>query len=443
MRAVTTVLLIVGFLLAACRQQPAEPTPILETPVATSTLAVTSVVGTPVAPEQPTPAPRGVLRVWVDESLLSAGVPPESDPLVQALAQFDSEQPEFTVDIARKAIEGPGGALAYLETGRGIAPSILPDVLLLSLTSLDAAVHSDVVMPLNPSALETRASALDPALIDDLLPVATALGTVDDTLYGLPLGLEHVYHAVYDRQVITGTFATTWDTFLRQPDTRFLLPVDAPAAGDLALQLYATGPEGFTTTGGRLDLQLGALTKVFTRLDLALTNGIIDERSLSLDALEAAWQLRDDGDATVLLVDAAALAYQEIDARRWAVAPLPGAEGVQVPLVKGWGLAITTPDPVQQTHAAALLTFLAESSAHTEWLATHELLPARESVLEEWQNAPYRVFVSNQLAVAAPFPGAVSAELHALISQKVYNVLNRLEPTLTAAQAVMQSLSQP
>ena len=99
----------------------------------------------------PTPEPTTggdiVLRVWMPEprphcrDARSAGA-------CRATAGFDTKYPDYDVEVHVKLTTGPGSAIAYLRSARGIAPGILPDLVLLNLEALALAAN-DELEPVN------------------------------------------------------------------------------------------------------------------------------------------------------------------------------------------------------------------------------------------------------------------------------------------------------
>ena len=70
-------------------------------------------------------------------------------------------------------------------------------------TDLNQAFSEGLIQPLD--------GRLDRSIVQDLLPAARRMGTVDDRLVGVPLGLE-MEHIVYNTLVFTATVDRCFDS---------------------------------------------------------------------------------------------------------------------------------------------------------------------------------------------------------------------------------------
>lgn len=134
------------------------------------------------------------LVLWMVEEVSPTAEGELGDFMANSLQTFSRSHPDIEVEVILKKAGGKGGMLDFLRTAKEVAPSILPDVAVLDATDLTQAYAGDLIQPL--------AGQLDRSLVQDLLPAARRMGTIEDELVGVPLGLE-MEHTVYNRLVMT------------------------------------------------------------------------------------------------------------------------------------------------------------------------------------------------------------------------------------------------
>lgn len=441
------VLSLVGAgLLAACRtQQPVEPvaTPAAATPV--PTLVTTRAAGTPAAVDQGDSAETGpvFLRVWLPPSIIAADPDRATDPLIAQINQFNQVHTDTQIVITAKEAEGPGGALDYLRTGQDVAPAILPDLIILPSGAVAAAAEGGLIHSWHNFDPAVDGDLLDDDMVNDLFPAAAATVRVDNQLYGYPLAVSHMLHMVYDSKVVTATIPTTWDAMLTVPNLALVLPAAGPGGAELALQLYLGAVSSLVDEDGDLAFQLGPLTKVLTRLDAARSAGRIATRAPNIATYTAAWAQLMEREATAAVVNAPTF-YDDVAASTSLLpGPLPGAEGVQTPVVRTYAWALTTDDPVRQAISAELVSWLASPDNAGTWALTRTLLPAQRSAFSAWPENNYTAFLQAELERAQPYPALINEGVRTALSSAVFNVLTLVDPPLTAAQNVVKATQQP
>jgi maltose-binding protein MalE len=108
---------------------------------------------TPFAEATPTrefpPAPRHLtLKLWVPEFLDPYNASVGGTALTSQLNDFSANNDRVQVEVVAKLDTGPGGLLNLLSTAVDVAPSILPDVIVLNKADLQSAVNAGLVQPL-------------------------------------------------------------------------------------------------------------------------------------------------------------------------------------------------------------------------------------------------------------------------------------------------------
>ncbi len=111
-----------------------SPTPVI-TPTIEATLPAT---------EPALPASQQSLNIWVLTEISTQADSPGGTILAEQLAAFETNHPNVTLNIESKAPSGQGDTLSYLRSGREVAPSILPDLILLPADSLSTAAAEEL-----------------------------------------------------------------------------------------------------------------------------------------------------------------------------------------------------------------------------------------------------------------------------------------------------------
>jgi ABC-type glycerol-3-phosphate transport system substrate-binding protein len=436
----TTIVLLL--LLAACEagqeETPPPPTDVTTTtavPVTTQEPAP-PVALTPGAVETPVPAQQAItLTVWTRPEIVPATGQPGGDVLAGQLDSFDEAHPGLSLRVEGKATTGQGGALSYLRAGRNVAPSILPDLLLLPATQLPDAVAENLVYPLG--------AGLSPELAAGLFPAAQALSQVAETTYGYPYALINLQHLVYDTATITRTLPTTWSGLLaREDDIRFVFPGVGQDGAVLTLQLYLAAGGALRNEAGQLALQAEPLTVALRQIEQAIATGRILPESASTSNLDQAWQIFQTTSANIVLSNGTTYRQQQNPAGRYDFARLPGIDQ-SLPLRPGALLwVITTPDPVRQAAALELINWLGAPENLAAWSYAANIVPPSAAALALWPGEDaHASFLARALPDARPFPVAASTTLLTTLAVATENVSGGVQTAAAAAEAAVAALN--
>lgn len=427
LRYFSLVFLFLLLLLPSCglRNDAAEQPAVTPTGTTPAPAGTPDPDPTPDTAAQPLPTPRTfTLTVWTTADISPRSEIPGGDVLTKQLAAFDASHPDVELNVEIKTVTDQGGSLNYLRTGRDVAPDILPDLLLLPSDQLPGAAAAGLIYPLD--------SLIQQEMIDDLFPAANALGRVDGTLYGYPYVLSDLQHVVYDTNVITGTLPSSW-TSLRDSGHSFVFPADGPKGAELGLQFYLAAGGRLTNDANHPELDVNALTAALENISQARVQGIIVSQSSNVISSEGAWQVFQSGGAEIAPITGAQFLNKRAAGFNSGFGPLPGPEGALVPQLKGSLWAITTADPLQQSLAGELLTWLSSPANLGEWSAESMMLPARRSAFEQWPGDPYIEFLQGELARGQPFPRTASGTIMAALGRAVSDVVSLAKTAPAAA----------
>jgi len=225
---------------------PPSPVPTRTAPATGTPLSLPTATAT-VEPENSS------LRIWLPAQFNPAAEGPASEMLAQRLAEFEALYPELKIEVRIKKAEAEGDILNALSLTSAAAPSVLPDLVLLSRSDFELAALLGLLHPID--GLST--SLDDP----NWYSYAQQLGQIQNTGYGLPFlgdALVLVYYPELDQIV-------TWEDVLAS-DGQLVFPAGNSQAL-IGLSLYASAGGEVLDAQGLPTLDLEALTRVLTLVE--------------------------------------------------------------------------------------------------------------------------------------------------------------------------------
>ena len=402
-----------------------------ETAVAIPTAAPTSVPEdngtTTETSEAQVSSPRFELTVWLAESIQYNQTTPEGLPLATQMTEFDTTHPDVNMVITNKKISEQGGTLSYLRTGRGIAPDILPDVVVLPADQLATAVAEGLVFPLDTLINE-----------EGFYPAALDLGKVGGVLYGVPFALTEMHHAVYDEGDLGQPLPDRWDELVALESAGMVLAAGGDDGAALALQLYASESGSLIDAGDELFNFEGApLASGLSQLKLASDAGRIQPISVELEIIDTVWAQFERRETNIAFVDSERVLAERAAGDSSAFAALPGRNGDMPAVVSGYVWAISTPDVTRQAISAELIQWLINPQNLGTWSAATGVLPSRPIAFSQWENNPYTTFLQRQLQGAIARPHRLDSVALNALSEGVLDILNaNADPAITAGQII-------
>jgi ABC-type glycerol-3-phosphate transport system substrate-binding protein len=395
-------------------------------PAAGVTPGPATLAGPPAAPTQTAPA--APLRVWI---------PPEIGAATQAggqalTSQIRAFQPNggAGIVIEQKPMDGPGGLLSYLQTGRGVAPSVMPDVVAVPTALLADPRLRDLFYPID--------SLIAPAFIEDVYPAPAGQVSNGDRLLGYPFATTGLTHLVYDPGVITDTIPASWTQLISDTNHTLVFPADSREGAMLGLQFYLAEGGRTADESGRPILEAEPLARALATIAVNKPNLL---QSHQLKTLDEAWQYHLLGLSNLLwmradyLLGRQALEPGLIGAQGYSA--VPGASVALIPLTTSWAWAITTPDPTRQETAAGLIEFLTTPDNLAEWSELNQTLPARRAAMTQLaEQNPYYQFAGIESERARAIPVSETSRLMDVLGDAVFQALTTdLPPALIAEQA--------
>ncbi len=430
-----TMSLIVVVLIGAvgCSWMPNLPlAPVRSTMPAPVTPDSPAATPTPTPTPTPPPSLQGMtLQLWVPELLSPYEDSDLSEVFAAQLAAFTNgyTYEDISVNTTVKRGIGTGGLYHLLSTASEVAPSILPDLIVLNQHDLLLAAADGLLQPLD-AELDANADYY-----------TATLASLSDSagLWAFPY-LARVDQMAY-REGITDTAPLTWSGVL-SGSYSLLFPAASPEglASDTLLQIYLGSGGRVMDQTGQASLDRSSLERTYAFFVDLQQNGLLDsERTLMILNAAASWAAYQEG-----FGDLSAVPFGQF----WTEAPedalpawAPTEEGLPITLFHTWGIAVVTQDPSRRESVLMLARWLVSANHMAEVAQASELAPTRRSALEAWGLVSDDLVFADTLlshgvaalppAIDIPVRRALQAGLVALLQQEADT------PELAASTALM------
>ena len=360
---------------------------------------------------------------------------PQDEIIAQQLAGFERNNPDIKIEVLLKRTSGQASALNLLKTAQRVAPSILPDVAILSTDDLLQAWRNKLIYPFD--------GLLDRTVAQDLLPAAQRLGTIDENLVGIPLELD-VEHMVYN----TGKVFTTpvvWTDVLSNVFS-YHFPADGQNGllnDSLLIQYLSTGAE-LTDEQGTPVIDKPALRTLLNYYKDLREEEIIDSKIIDAGRLKEVW----NGYLAGLVEVTHVYANQYLGDRHLLSntksASIPSYNGETVTIGHGWAFVLTTDDSIRQKTALKLIEGFMQTEANARWATHATTIPTRQTAFDLVADEdPYWVFLRNYLDTTNPPPAfAGYDQLSRILLIAIQQVINGEATPDEAVETAIQALDQ-
>ena len=434
-----SVLLPLIFLLplAACDQLQVGPGAVIP-PTTVATVAPTAA-----APQITVESPGAVepveqiatLRLWLPPEI---GARSESgtQELSSQVRAFETGHGDLDVIIEQKPVDGAGGIINYLQSGRKIAPDIMPDLV---------AVPSSLLSDTRVNGLFYPMSSVTGEMIgEQIYPASAAQVTVSGQPLGYPFAIMGLTHLIYDPKVITQTVPIQWTEFISDTNHTLVLPADSREGALLGLQFYMAEGGALVDSTGRPLLEPEPLARALATIGVRKENLL---QSHQLKTLDEAWQYHQLGLSDFMwmrsefLLGRQALDPSLLNSQSYMA--VPGLNGHLLPLVTSWSWAITTEDPARQKLAEELIVNLTLPENLANWGQRSQVLVAQRAAMEIMsEQNPYLQFASGQLELAKAMPVSETSRLMDVLGDAVFQLLTTDTPPEIIAEQTVATLRQ-
>lgn len=387
--ALLLLLLALWLSLGGCQQADSPPLlPILETPTA----AATGVPPTNGTEEFGVIAnPDRQLVIWAPEFFQPHDTPPM--PLLADIYElFRRDHPDVHLDIQTKAETGESSILTYLRYAQRMAPTILPDVVLLNTEQLWQAAELGLIQPVDWNALTHTA---------DFFQFARDAVSYQEQLIGIPYAAD-VLHLIYHTNQLEHA-PTTWAEMMTT-GVPYFFPAGRREYPNESLLLQYVGAGGQLFENGTVS-NPEALRALFTFVAQAKTTGVLSEELLNFKSVAETWSTFATNPTGFADTSAHLVLAQREPLNNVGFAQIPTMNGASITIAHTWAFALVTTDVEQQQLALDLIDHLLEPAVHSAWSRTAMQLPTQITAYAAWLDAsPYYEFLQRQLDVAIAIP---------------------------------------
>lgn len=394
----------------------------------------------PTLTPEPTPTPTATplpgiatLTLWVPDFLSPYEDATGAAVFHEQLAEFALIQPDIQVQIIVKKATGAGGLYNMLSTAYTAAPSILPDVIIMSEHELRTAASAGYLQPLDATVVQTT----------DFFPLVRIMDPAITTTYGVPFVITAEQMAY--RQDITATPPLSWTAILTG-NYSLLFPA-APTDGlasDMVLAAYLGAGGTTSDENGKPKLDRAALEQLYRFVAEMAEQKLIDvERVSNLADTAACWGLYQEGIGHLSAVPAGLYWSAPLEGSLPGWTPTPTGNPITIGHV--WYMAMVSRDPYRQGAALKLLEWLTTPEQVADLTRATRTLPARFHAIELWNLLPEQTaFLKQLLDNAKPsLPPSVDMPVRRALQAGLTVLLNaEVETPEAAAAYALNSLRQ-
>jgi ABC-type glycerol-3-phosphate transport system substrate-binding protein len=419
------------WILAACAPQAVQPTSVPATE-SVETLAPPTFTSAPAATTEPTDAASKTttLNIWWPEPLAPIDNQDAADLLSEQISAFQTANRDVLVEFRLKKAQDVGGIMSTLRAASLVAPGAMPDLTLLRRSDMLSAAQAGLIVP-----IDERAEA---AILDNMHPMVSALGRVNDRLYGLPYNVD-VQHIAYQDDLdapARWSFAEVLEKRLA-----FVFPAGrANSLSDVFLAQYrdATG----TRESNSLIVDADPLRALFQFYEQAVANKLVDPIVLE-------YILPDDyrgglvqGSIPAGVVTSNLYLKMTASGASLSFASIPTQSGQPTTVVDGWMWVLTSSDAEEQVLALRFLNWMLDVDRQGRYNQAISMLPSQRTALRQWEDPSYATFVDALLNNATlPLSDTAGGATARVIQGALASVISGQRTAEQAAQDVVTQLA--
>lgn len=431
------LLLLAALLLGGCDLLPATATP---PPGASEETAQPPAQATapPAGPAEGEATPGSstvvTLTMWTTEAFSPTEVITSGQILAGQVAEFEAAHPDVRLEFLLKKPYGRGGILDFLLTTAPVVPELMPDLAIIDVDELPAAVQAGVLQPLD--------TLVSQELVADLYPFARQAAFLDGQLWGLQFQAD-LNHLVYNTGKLTVP-PRSWPGVLSNPGT-YAFPAGGQGGlvnDSFLVQYLAVRPWPSESDPNAPFLEAESLTAVLQFYLDGVSRGVFAD-ILDYDDVDDCWAAYMEGEVDLAHISARRYLGEGETLPNAAVAPIPAINGGGPPISRGWALVLVTPEPERQALAVELMAGLMAAETNAGWNRAAGYLPTRRlaaaALAEDGRADSYLRFIEQQLQAARPRPRLSNyAQVAAALQEAVEDVVSGAAMPEEAAGRLVQ-----
>jgi ABC-type glycerol-3-phosphate transport system substrate-binding protein len=414
--------LLACFMIGACNPAVEDQTPI----VTSTPLSVTATPTT--SSEQPNDDLQTFI-IWVPPLL--APDTTAGSLLAEHLKTFENAYALLKIEIRVKDESGASGILETLSSASLVAPSTLPDIVLLDPVNLNTAALKGLIEPLDqilptPKTPEFYSFAINAAFVDSIF-------------YGLPLFSEAEAFAY--RKESFEVEPKDWADLLDSTET-ILFPLGDQTSKFTLIQYISIGGM-LVDDKGSPTIDTALLTDLFMFYLSANETGQLPLYALQLPEAEDTWLALTQGNTNAAVIPVEVL-QEALTGDAYLVAPWPTRDGSGVTPTRTLSWAVVAKDDQQLDHASQVLQWLSEPTFLGKISQSLGMIPVTPTALQEWSDPEASAILSRLIRVAVPEPNAEEiTTFGTLLWNAVEDVLNERSTPQTAAESISDQVKIP
>jgi maltose-binding protein MalE len=349
--------------------------------------------------------------------------------LTNAFHQFEQRNPTVRLDIQVKADVGTSSLFNFLRSAQEVAPTILPDMVMINTQQLWQIVDLGMVVALREDELLQS---------EEFFPAARAAVLYHTEAVGIPYTID-LTHLVYDNEAIESP-PSNWGELLaaNQP---FIYPAAESGTANATLLQYV-GAGGELLEDGSIS-DPTALEEFFTFVAQAHEQDVIPSAALDMPGFNSVWRAFAEDRTNLATVQIAQFYPNAAGIKPPNYAAVPTRSGERITIADTWAFAILTEDAQRRRLALTLIDELLAPEVQGPWSQLVARLPSQPAALAIWTQAnEYRAFAEELLADAiAPPNGPAFADFARRLHTAQAGIL-RGELTVEAAIESMVVIEQ-
>lgn len=349
------------------------------------------------------------LVLWIPPFFQAPFAATDNDPLAQLLAQFERDNPGVHVDVQTRSEAGDANMLSYLRSAQRLAPTILPDIILIDTQQLWQVAELGLAMPLQQTQLLT-----DTVFFPQLL----AATSYNDDVLGYPYVTDYL-HTISRRDQVD-VIPTTWSALQALGAPYLFAGGRGDGINEFVYLQYLGAGGSFDTEALLNDEQLLSL---FTTLQQVQLQGLFPAAVLETATMAHTWELfMTQGLGLAETSSSIMLAHLDtIGGEPLAYGPIPTVVEDDVTLARVWAFSIVTDDAEQRELSLALMAAFLQPTIQSEISLMTMHVPTQPAAFELWRKpSPYFDFLQTQIAQASALPNGrrfveLNRRLHAAL----------------------------
>jgi len=325
-----------------------------------------------------------------------------SDILRDAYVNFEATHPNVSVNVEPKSEQGGATLYEYISSAYKVAPSILPDIIMLDSQQLWAIADLGLIPPL---------SAEEVTALDDVYPFAQEAVAYKDNIYGIPY-VANILHTVQVRtgaaDVDVASIPSTWSALFESNVPYFFPAGGRNGRGNDTLLLQYVGAGGELTNDKSL-MNSTALVDVLEFVSQGIKRQLIPRNVIDFSDVDSAWLSLGTTQRGFVEISSTLYLQQRPLIGGSSFSATPTKSGERVTIGRVWAFAILSQEPERRALALELIDKLAAPAVLGPWGLSASRLPVHRAALNSWGNGDaYYDFVRDELEAAVALPNGTS-----------------------------------